>query len=196
MCRDFLAEPIDDDRLTRVTDSAFRGPAAGNTHALDLLVLTDDDVARYWDVTLTAERRADFPWPGLLRAPALVVVVIDPSAYAARYGRPDKAHTGLGVGPEAWSVPYWFVDGGAAVMSMLLAAEATGLGALFFGQFEHEGAVLRAFDVPPGRRSVGTVALGRPSPGGRAPSVSARRGRPAAADHTHHGAWSAPASAR
>ncbi len=196
MCRDFVDERIDDDLVDRVTEAAFRGPAAGNTHALDLVVLTGSAVRRYWDVTLSAERRDAFPWPGLLVAPVLVLVVVDPAAYAERYGRPDKAHTGLGDDVAAWSVPYWFVDGGAAVMALLLAAEAAGLGALFFGQFDHEGAVHRAFGVPEDRRSVGTIALGWPAPGGRAPSGSGRRGRPDAADHTHRGAWSPPASDR
>ena len=190
MCRDFVDEPLDDDLLRGVTDAAFRGPAAGNTHALDLVVLTGSDVARYWDVTLPAPRRATFPWPGLLQAPALVLVVVDPAAYVERYGESDKAHTGLGADVGAWPVPYWFVDGGAAVMAMLLAAEAAGLGALFFGQFDHERAVHRAFGVPAERRSVGTIALGRPATGGREPSASARRGRPTASTHTHHGGWS------
>ena len=196
MCRDFVDEHIDDGVLDRVTGAAFRGPAAGNTHALDLVVLTDSAVQRYWDATLSAERRAAFPWPGLLVAPVLVLVVVDPAAYVERYGRPDKSHTGLGDGLISWSVPYWFVDGGAAVMALLLAAEAAGLGALFFGQFDHEGDVHRALGVPEGRRSVGTIALGWPATGGRAPSASGRRGRPRAADHVHRGAWSAQASDR
>ncbi|MFZ4516760.1 MAG: nitroreductase family protein [Microthrixaceae bacterium] len=189
MCRDFLPEPVPPAVRERVLAAAFRGPAAGNTHALDLVVLEGDDTARYWDVTLPAPRRAAFRWPGLLLAPLLVVPYVDPAAYVERYARADKAATGLGDAAEDWPVPYWFVDGGAAVMAVLLAAEAEGLGALFFGQFGHEAAVRSALGVPDGRRALGTLALGRPAPGGRAPSRSATAGRPAAAQHLHHARW-------
>jgi nitroreductase len=189
MCRDFLAERPDPATIDAVLGAAFRGPSAGNTAGLDLVVLEGADTARYWDVTLPGPRRSGFRWPGLLRAPVLVVPVVDPGAYVERYGRPDKADSGLGGGPDSWPVPYWFVDGGAAVMGLLLAAEAAGLGALFFGQFGHEPAVLDALGVPPGHRCVGTVALGHPAPGGRAPSRSARPGRPPASTHVRRGRW-------
>ena len=189
MCRDFLGDPVTPAMLGRVLRAAFRAPAAGNVDALDLVVLTDGDTTRYWDVTLPPERRRRFRWPGLLRAPVLVVPVVRPDAYVERYARPDKAHAGLGADETDWPVPYWFVDGGAAVMAMLLAAEAEGLGALFFGQFRHERAVLDALGVPADRRALGTVALGRAAPGGRRPSTSAVSGRPRAEDRIHRGGW-------
>lgn len=192
MCRDFLDDALPADGLQRVLDAAFRAPAAGNTHGLDLVVLEGADTARHWDVTMPAPRREEFRWPGLLRAPVLVEVVVDPAAYVERYGRGDKASTGLGAGVDAWSVPYWFVDGGAAVMAMLLAAEAEGFGALLFAPFDDERAVLDALGVPGGRRTVGTVALGRPADGGRRPSRSARAGRPDPTTHVHRGTWSPP----
>ncbi len=188
MCRDYLPEPLSPQLLAPVLDAAFSGPAAGNTWALDLLVLTGDDVRTYWDTSLDPARRADFPWPGLLQAPVLVVPYVDPDAYATRYAEPDKSHTGLGAGTERWTVPYWWIDGGAAVMAMLLAAEAAGLGALLFGQFDHEADLRSVFGVPAGRRALGTVALGRAA-GARTGSASARRGRPDPATRTHTGRW-------
>jgi len=77
------------------------------------------------------------------------------------------------------------------VMAMLVAAEGRGLGALFFGQFDHEAAVAAAFGVPDGRRALGTVAVGRPAGEGR-PSRSAQRGRPDPATRVHRAGWSAP----
>lgn len=189
MCRDFTAEALDAESLDRVLGAALGAPAAGNTVALELVVLEGADTARYWDLTLPPQRRATFRWPGLLRAPVLVLPYVDPGAYVARYAEQDKATSGLGAGEHAWSVPYWFVDGGAAVMAMLLAAEATGWGALLFGQFDHEAAVAHELGVPRGRRTLGTVALGHPAPGGRAPSGSARRGRPPASERVHRGSW-------
>ncbi|HNH37079.1 MAG TPA: nitroreductase family protein, partial [Microthrixaceae bacterium] len=62
MCRDFKPDPVADDVLDRVLAAAFRAPAAGNTDALDLVVLAGADTARHWDVTLPADRRPGFRW--------------------------------------------------------------------------------------------------------------------------------------
>lgn len=189
MCRDFADVPVAAEVLEPVLRAAFRGPAAGNTDALELLVLQDGRVAAYWDVTLPADRRADFAWPGLLRAPVLVIPVVRPGAYVERYAEVDKVRTGLGAGESAWPVPYWYVDGGAAVMAVLLAAESAGLGALLFGQFEHEPEVAAAFDVPSDRRALGTIALGWPADPHRPVEASARRGRPDPAVRIHRDRW-------
>lgn len=158
-------DPVDPAVVDALLDGARRAPSAGNTQAVRFLVLdTPTAVAGYWDRTLPPERRATFAWPGLLVAPVLVVVLVDPGAYVARYGEPDKAATGLGEGEAAWTVPYWWVDAGAAIQDLLLGVVDAGLGACLFGLFRHEEAVLRAHGVPTGWRAAGTVALGHPAP--------------------------------
>jgi nitroreductase len=170
-------------------DAARRAPSAGHSQGVRFLVLdTPAAVAGYWDLTLPAPRRDGFAWPGLLVAPVLVVVLVDPGAYVARYAEADKAATGLGAGEEAWSVPYWWVDAGAVVQNLLLAVVDAGLGACLFGLFAHEEAVLRAHDVPAGWRAVGTVALGHPSPD--RPGRSAVRPRPPLDAIARRGRWS------
>ena len=168
--------------MRRVLAAGLRGPSAGHAQGLDLVVLTGDDVARYWSVTLAEP--SSFRWQGLLRAPVLVVPVVSPSDYADRYAEADKAATGLGT-VDAWPVPYWWVDGGAGVENLLLACVAEGLGACFFGQFDHEAAVKDAFGIPDDRRCLGTVALGHPVPD--EPGRSADR--PRRTDAIHLGGW-------
>jgi nitroreductase len=188
MTRSFLPTEIPTATVDRLLDRARRAPSAGNTASVEFLVLdTDDDVSAYWSTTLTDERREVFPWPGLLDAPVLVVPWVDPDAYVERYGEPDKAHTGLGESVDAWPVPYWFVDGGAAVMALLLGAESEGLGALLFGLFGHEDAVRSRFGVPSGRRAVGVVALGHRAPD--RPSASAGRRRRPLDQVVHRKRW-------
>ena len=188
MCRDFDPAPLGEGTLESLVDAATRAPSAGNTHGLGFVALEGEHTATYWDVTLPHGRRADFAWPGLLSAPLLLLVYVEPGAWARRYGEADKASTGLGE-LGAWPVPYWFVDAGASVMAILLAAEDLGLGALFFGQFEHEEPLREAFGVPPGNRAVGTVAVGHRAVGGRNRSMSARRGRPGTGEILHRGSW-------
>ena len=188
-CRNFSAEPVPPAVLDGILSAALRAPSAGNTSALDLVVLEGpDQTGRYWDVTLPAGPRRDrFAWPGLLAAPVLVIPTVRPHSYVERYAEPDKAGAGLGRDTAAWTVPYWFVDGGAAVMAMLLAATGAGLGSLLFGQFAHGPAVASAFGIPADRAALGTVALGRPAPD--RPGRSAARGRQALEEMVHRSRW-------
>ena len=188
MVRSFTGEPVEPTAVDEICDLARRAPTAGNAAAVEFLVLEGTDTGAYWGVTLPSERRDGFAWPGLLKAPTLVVVWAHLGGYLSRYREPDKSHTGLGAGASAWPVPYWYVDGGAAVMTLLLAAQDRGLGAAFFAMFDHERAVRKRFGVPPDRRGVGTVALGHPAPDDR-PSRSARRGRPALDEILHRSHW-------
>jgi len=189
MVRSFDVRSVADDVLQRVLEAATRAPAAGNTQALDLLVLRGpDETGRYWDATLAPEKRPAFRWPGLLRAPVLVLPCVRADAYLERYGEDDKRRTGLGAGRDRWAVPYWHVDGGMATMLVLLAAEDEGLGALFFGIFEHEPAVRQAFGIPDDVQPLGTIALGHPT-GDDEPGRSTSRGRRPLEEVVHRGTW-------
>lgn len=188
MVRRFRPDPVDRDDLDALLAYGLGGPSAGNSRSLHLVVLEGAEVDRYWNTTLPPDRRHRFPWPGLLQAPVLILVYVEPEAYLNRYAEPDKAHTGLGGGEDRWSVPYWWVDGGAAVENVLLGAVAHGLGACLFGQFELEQGVRAEFGVPETMRAVGTVAIGHPAADDR-PSRSGLRGRPDPARHVHRGQW-------
>ena len=188
MVRAFTAEPVAPAVVDSLCDLARRAPSAGNSQAVAFLVLDDpESTAQYWSTTLTEERRAGFRWPGLLAAPVLVVVATRPDTYVARYGEPDKAATGLGATPDAWTVPFWWVDAGAAVEHLLLGAVDAGLGACLFGLFAHEAAVAEAFGVPDDWRLVGTVALGHPALD--EPGRSAARPRRPLGDVVHRSRW-------
>lgn len=185
MVRAYRPDPVAPDVLERVLGSARRAPSAGNSQGVELLVLVGpEETERYWALTLP--RREGFRWQGLLSAPVLVVPLVQDGAYTARYAEPDKAGTGLHE-ENAWTVPYWWVDGGMAVLLVLLAAVDEGLGAAFFGLFEHEDEVLRSFGVPPDRRALGTIALGHPAPD--QPGRSASRPRRSLDDIVHRGHW-------
>lgn len=188
MVRAFTAEPVDPAALEELVDLARRAPSAGHTQGWAFVLLQGaEETQRYWNAALPAERRGAFGWPGLLAAPALILVLVRPEAWPERYGEPDKAATGLGASPEAWPVPYWWVDAGMAVEHLLLGAVEAALGACFFGLFDHEAAVLSALGVPPGWRAVGTVAVGHPAPD--QPGLSAARGRRGLDEVLHRGSW-------
>ena len=189
MTRAFRPDPIPHGLLVALVDAGRRAPSAGNSQGFAFVVLEgSEQTARYWDTTLAD--RGDFGFPGLLDAPALVIVLAHPQSYVDRYAEPDKVATGLGEGREQWPVPYWTVDAAFAAMLIQLAAIDAGLGVLFFGPFEHEAEVLRALGVPDGYEAIGTIALGWADPehDTRA-GVSAGRRRRADAEVVHWGGW-------
>jgi nitroreductase len=188
MVRAFAGRPVERDLVDELIDLARRAPSAGNIQPWAFVVLEGAETARLWDVTLPPARRSSFRWQRLMDAPVVIVPLVAPGAYPARYAEPDKASTGLGAGEDAWPVPYWWVDGGMAVHGLLLAATGAGLGALFFGLFENESAVLAALGVPDGWRALGAVALGWPA-GEAEPGRSAGRPRPDLPSVIHRGGW-------
>lgn len=162
MTRSFRPDPLAPGTIERLVDLASRAPSAGKTQGWHLVVLEGDDTARFWDLTLPAERRATFRWQRLLDAPVIALPFADPSAYVARYAEPDKASTGLGAGADAWPTPYWTVDASMALMTFLLAAEDEGLGALLFGVFRGEAELRAELGAPAHLQLLGAVALGHP----------------------------------
>lgn len=183
MVRAFSPEPVDPRVLDRLLTDALRAPSAGNSQGTELVVLAGpEETARYWDVALAPDRREGFAWPDLLAAPVLVVVLADPRRYLDRYAEPDKAQDA-----SAWSTPYWWVDGGMAVHTLLLGAIDAGLGALLFGPFAQESAVRAALGIPDDRDVVGVVALGHPLPS--RPGRSAGRPRRPEGEVIHRGHW-------
>lgn len=193
MIRAYTEQPIPADDLDGVLDLARRAPAAGNTSAIDFLVLdTPDNVDAYWNTTLTPEKQQTFRWQGLLRAPALVVVTTRPDAYVERYAEPDKARAKLGAATTHWAQPFWWIDAGMVVENLLLLATDQGWGASLFGVFDHEPALMDTFNVPTNRRIVCTVALGWPADNDE-PGRSARRTRAPIGDIVHRGSWNTAA---
>ena len=181
MVRSFEDRDIRPEVVERILSAALRGPSAGFTQAVDLVVLEGDgQTATYWDAALPAEERASFPWPGLQRAPLLVIVVSSEDAYRRRYAERDKGGAGF-------DVPWWHVDAAFAALLLQLAAVDAGLGALFF-QAHGVPALRRAFGIPASHAPVGTVAIGHPAPDRPSSSVRSRRRR-AVEEVVHRGRW-------
>jgi nitroreductase len=162
MTRAFSTRPVDPALISQIVDLASRAPSAGKTQGWHALIISSTDTAKFWDDTLAVEKRESFRWKQLLDAPVIALVFADPAAYVERYSEHDKAHTGLGASTEAWPTPYWTVDASFAAMTMLLAAEDAGLGALFFGVFHGEQQLRTRLCVPDAMELIGAIAIGWP----------------------------------
>jgi nitroreductase len=185
MVRNLDDRRLDAEVVERILANGRRGPSAGFAQGVELLVLEGpEQTRRYWDACFPFDQRQDFRWPGLLRAPLIVVPLSSEQAYRDRYAEPDKGCTGRDQRP--WPVPYWHVDAAFAALLMLLTAVDAGLGALFFGVFRPD-ALRAEFGVPDGYEPVGALAVGHPLPDEPSPSLA--RGRRPAADVVHRGGW-------
>lgn len=160
MVRRFQRRSIPRDVLLSVLEVARHAPSAGFSQGFDFIVLDDpSQIERFFEVT----NHPEFPYgPHEFEGvPCIVLAISNRPAYLERYSRPDKERFGLQKA-EAWPVPYWDVDTGMAVMLILLAAIEAGLGAVFFGLFWGEQALLAELGVPEGCRPIGVMALGYP----------------------------------
>jgi nitroreductase len=191
MVRSFTPDPVPDDVIGGILLGALRAPSAGNSGGTAWLALRGPaETGVYWDATTDSAWREANPsrWEGLRRAPVILLAYASAEAYLQRYGEPDKAGSGLAVGAEAWTVPYWTGDAAFGVMTVLLAAVDAGLGACFLGNFRGEEPLARALGVPGEWRLFGAVLLGR-ADGGDHRSASLDRPRRDAASRLHFGRW-------
>jgi len=192
MTRSFRTDPLPAGLLQDLVDLAGRAPSAGKSQGWHLVALEGVDTASFWDATLPPERRATFRWPRLLAAPVILLPLAEPQAYVDRYAEPDKVRSGLGESPAAWPAPYWTIDASMAVMTLLLAAEDAGLGALFFGVFRGEAELRTELGIPDDLELLGAIALGFPAddPDAAGTGRSAGRPRRPADDIIHRSRWS------
>jgi len=185
MVRNYTDQSVDDDALDRIAASALRAPSAGNSQAIGVVVVTDASVRR--EIAQLAGEdsyvSAGFdPW--ISRAPAHIVISVSEMIYRDRYSEPDK------LGPDGqmieWPIPYWWVDAGAALMAVLLAAVDEDLAAGFLGVHSVPD-LASALRLPDEHTPIGVVTIGHPAPDRR--SASLDRPRKDKDSVIHHDHW-------
>jgi nitroreductase len=152
---------------SRIARLAQRTPSAGFSQGQRLVVVTDPavrkEVAR---ICGEDEYEADFgPW--VSECAAQFIPCVSEAIYHRRYQEPDKTRDD---GSEIdWPVPFWFVDIGATVQNIMLAAVNEGLGSGFVGP-DIDG--LRGYlGIPDEFVPIGVMPVGRPLPDVRSPSL-------------------------
>jgi FMN reductase [NAD(P)H] len=199
MVRHYRPEPVPRDVLERIVATIRRAPSAGYSQGQRLLVLTEpkarsvvartmregaraaarDPVpSRRWRLRgrRSRSRTADELEPWLESAPVHLLVCTREADYHERYQQPDKLHEGREID---WPVPFWYVDAGAALMLVLLAALDEGLAAGVCGVPRPCAEALReAFGIPGDVTIVALVTIGYPAPDPAWSAVTSRRTQP------------------
>lgn len=170
--RNYLPDPVPRETLERIVARGRKIPSAGHSQGLRLVVVTDAETRRaIAELAGESEYVSMGHEPWISKAPAHIVVGVRESDYHDRYREADKL-TGEGSEIE-WPVPYWYVDAGAAVMLLMLAAVDEGLAAGVFGV--HAWDDLRSLlGIPGDVTPIAVLTIGKRAP--ETAQGSAKRG--------------------
>jgi FMN reductase [NAD(P)H] len=157
--RSYSGERVPRETLERIARAARRGPNAGYSQGLRLLVVDDRDTIEALAAMQDDERSQNW----FRSAAAHILVMTREQDYHDRYNSPDKLAVTGGV-EVLWPVPFWHVDAGAALMLVLLAALEEGLGAGVYGVPVEEDARWRELlQIPDDLTIVTGVTVGHPA---------------------------------
>jgi nitroreductase len=180
--RTYADRPVPRDVLERIANAAVVwAPSAGFSQGLRLVVVTDPETRRRIAVAGAEEELAAQGRPRWkASAPVHVVVLTREDDYHARYQQQDKLRI-TGGREIDWPAPYWYVDAGAAVMALMLAAIDEGLDTAIFGVTDIP-ALREALGLPEDVLFVAVVTMGYPAEASDEPSrgasVFTRRRKP------------------
>lgn len=181
MHRAFLPDPIPREQIERIASVIRRAPSGGFSQGGSIVVATDDAVRR--------ELVERFEMSGTYAddAPVLMVLSANESLYHARYNQPDKLAVTGGV-EITWPVPYWFVDAGALMMLVLMAAIDEGLASAFIGHPDQKRICDDVLGLPDDVVPIGLALIGKPGDD-PAPSSRLKEMRRPADDLIHWQRW-------
>ncbi len=166
--RRFAEGGVDPEVIERIARLAQRTPSAGFSQGQRLVVVTSPERRR--EVARACgedEYELDFGrW--ISQCAVQFIPCVSESIYRRRYQEADKTDkTGAEI---VWPVPYWFVDVGATMQNVMLAAVNEGLGCGFAGA--PDILALRAvLGLPDEFVPIGVMPVGRPLPDVRSPSL-------------------------
>jgi nitroreductase len=152
MHRAFLPDPIPEEQIERIAGVIRRAPSGGFSQGGSIVVVTDEskrhEIARaFGDEQYSPHGRnyiADAPVHKLASTGGVEVT---------------------------WPVPYWFVDAGALMMLVLMAAIDEGLASAFIGHPDQKRIFDELLGLPEEVVPIGLALIGKP---GEAPPAGSR----------------------
>jgi 5,6-dimethylbenzimidazole synthase len=157
-CRNFLSDPVDETTVEKILEAATWAPSPMNAQPWEFVVITNQGMKEKIFAEADYRKRWIFEKSGwkwldryqvdfLKAAPVLIVVVGDPKKTGA-----DSFLEGGGVGYQLACA--------AAVQNMMLAAQALGLGTLWFTLFDRQ-SLGKILGIDPEKTPVSIVCLGK-----------------------------------
>jgi nitroreductase len=171
MHRSFTGEPVEREAIERIAATIRRAPSGGFSQGQSIVVVTDAE--------LRAEigRRFEDERGWIAQVPVHMVISANEAQYHARYNEADKLAATGGV-EVTWPVPFWFVDAGALMMLVLLAAIDEGRAGAFVGHPDQQRIFAELLGLPDEVVPIGLALIGHPAPDDAPTSRLAARRRP------------------
>jgi FMN reductase [NAD(P)H] len=161
---------VERDVIERIARLAQRTPSAGFSQGQRVLVVTEParrrEVARIYG----EQEYAPVFGPWVSECAAQFIPCVSEAIYHRRYQESDKVDE---AGREIdWPIPYWWVDIGATMQNVMLAAVNEGLGCGFIGAgADGMGELKRYLEIPDEFTPIGVMPVGRPRADVRSPSL-------------------------
>jgi len=168
--RRFEEGGVDREVIDRIARLAQRAPSAGFSQGQRLVVVTDPEVRRQVALAYGEDEYEPVFGRWISHCAAQFIPCVSESIYHRRYQEPDK------IDPDGreidWPIPYWWVDVGATMQNVMLAAVNEGLGAGFVGADASGIAALKQLlGMPEEFEPIGVMPVGRTLPDIRSPSL-------------------------
>ncbi|HEX7951396.1 MAG TPA: nitroreductase family protein [Candidatus Limnocylindrales bacterium] len=171
--RRFEEGGVEREVLERIARLAQRTPSAGFSPGQRLVVVTEPEQRRAVARIYGEDEYEPVFGRWISQCAAQFIPCVSEAIYHRRYQEPDKTDD---EGREIdWPIPYWWVDIGATMQNVMLAAVDAGLGCGFVGADANGIEELKRYlGIPDEFAPIGVMPVGRPLPDVRSPSL--RRG--------------------
>jgi nitroreductase len=170
--RRFADGGVDRAVIERIARLAQRTPSAGFSQGQRLVVVVDPGLRRQVGIACGEPEYEPQFGRWISECAAQFVPCVSEEIYHRRYQEPDKLDD---EGREiAWPIPYWWVDVGATMQTVMLAAVDAGLGCGFAGPAFGVEPLREALGIPGEFAPIGVMPVGIPLADVRSPSL--RRG--------------------
>ena len=161
---------VDRSVIDRIARLAQRAPSAGFSQGQRLVVVTEPELRRQVAQAYGEDEYEPTFGHWISECAAQFIPCVSEAIYHRRYQEPDKTD------PESreidWPIPYWWVDVGATMQNVMLAAVNEGLGCGFVGADAAGIAGLKELlGIPDEFEPIGVMPVGKQLPDVRSPSL-------------------------
>ena len=157
--RNYLDTNKEYPNLSDIPKLTIKIPTAGFSRGIEIVSVENKENIKKLAIYANEEsylKKGYGKW--LSNSKAIFLILINEQAYHERYKELDKQNQ---TSSSNWSVPYWYVDAGAAMMNCMLLVEETGLKSGFLGSHNMEIQKIKSLlGIPEDIEILGFVTAG------------------------------------
>ena len=145
--RNYLDTNKEYPNLSDIPKLTIKIPTAGFSRGIEIVSVENKENIKKLAIYANEEsylKKGYGKW--LSNSKAIFLILINEQAYQERYKELDKQNQ---TSSSNWSVPYWYVDAGAAMMNCMLLVEETGLKSGFLGSHNMQIQKIKSLLVIP-----------------------------------------------